>query len=163
MASLTRVKDLAPHFPAIVAAYGDGWSMAAISQDYHVDRRSIRKILHDHGIATDRGSGQRGARNWQWRSGRQTMQSGYIKVRVPPDHRFSLMADGGGYVLEHRLRMAEHLDRRLLPTETVHHINGIRSDNSIENLQLRQGKHGSGVVMCCADCGSHNLKLSELA
>lgn len=42
----------------------------------------------------------------------------------------------GEIQLQHRCVMEERLGRRLWPDETVHHKNGDRSDNRIDNLEL---------------------------
>lgn len=47
-------------------------------------------------------------------------------------------------ILEHRYVVEQSIGRKLLPEETVHHINGQRHDNRIENLELFSSRHGPG-------------------
>ena len=67
-----------------------------------------------------------------WKGGEYKNQGGYILV-FRPDHPYSSKRN---YIMKHRLIMEEYLSRYLTKQEVVHHINGIKDDNRIENLLL---------------------------
>lgn len=59
---------------------------------------------------------------------------GYVHVKVPPDTPGAVR--GGHWMLEHRYVMQEALGRPLTEFEEVHHKNGVKDDNRLENLEL---------------------------
>lgn len=82
---------------------------------------------------------RKGESSSQWKGGRRTTPKGYVMVRQPNHPKAQ-----NGYIQEHRLIMEKHLGRYLLPKETVHHKNGKKDDNRIENLELWGCSHGTG-------------------
>ena len=74
----------------------------------------------------------KGSDNPHWKGGRRVDKDGYILIQAP-EHPYR---DIDGYVREHRLVMEQSLGRFLNPVEVVHHINEIKSDNSLDNLML---------------------------
>lgn len=78
------------------------------------------------------------SKNPRWKGGQYKTQFGYILI-LEPNHPNLNHPDG--YVFEHRLIMEKSLHRYLEPQEVVHHINGIKDDNRIENLMLFNSKN----------------------
>jgi hypothetical protein len=88
----------------------------------------------------ERNKGYRGEGHPCWKGGKTIDASGYVMCNV-------LLPDGTRVrIREHRLVMRGILGRDMDPDETVHHKNGIRTDNRPENLELRlRSKHPSGA------------------
>ena len=92
--------------------------------------------------AQEYGRNHLGGKGGNWKGGRHTKTTGYVYVWLARDDFYYPMLTKTGQVLEHRLVMAKHLVRCLNSWEHVHHKNGIRNDNRIENLELTtQGAH----------------------
>ena len=144
----------------IIDKWNAGETTGKISGAVGCDQRIISKFLEDNGIDV---SERRicGEKHAAWR-GKDVKN--YRVVTITNDDPLWVMAhaNGSGHILEHRLVMARHLGRPLRNNETVHHKNGNRIDNRIENLQLRNGNHGNGVVLKCRNCGSHDIEHTEL-
>jgi len=145
----------------IVERYADGESQESIAKALGCSQPRISRTLRAEGVRTGRTHLQ-GTRHPRWKGGALVMR-GYRYVWIDTDHAYASMRQSQGYVAEHRLLMAESLGRPLAAHETVHHINGDRGDNRLENLQLRNGRHGKGHVLVCRACGSHDIGEAPLA
>lgn len=75
--------------------------------------------------------------NGMWTGGRGFTREGYYYIYAPDHPRSSK-----GYIKEHRFVMEQHIGRILEPHELIHHKNGIKTDNRIENLEIMEwGEH----------------------
>lgn len=120
----------------------------SVTCDPRITRKLVTKACRRYGIQCNRRGPRAAEGHPEWKGGRRVNRDGYIEVYTPEHHTCLRLNElrrqrAGGkwyrkdrYVLEHRLVVEKHLGRNLLDDEVVHHKNGIKDDNRIENLEV---------------------------
>ena len=114
-------------------------------------RRGIPQSVRCRSCAKKLQDRRFGPANKNWKGGR-LFRRGYVFIRIYPNDSYFPMANTMGYIPEHRLVMARHLGRCLLPIESVHHLNGDKGDNRIENLELVSPANHALCSSLCSHC-----------
>lgn len=118
-------------------------SLKEIALIVGINRRTVGRWLKKYNIKS-RLRNQWGKNNSSWKGGRRHNSQGYVllkRVEHPNAHV-------DGYILEHRLVMEKYLGRYLEKNEIIHHKNGIKDDNRLENLKIVQTKNNRGEIEC---------------
>lgn len=149
-----------PRFIEAAEYWDEGTGIKEASAVSGLSTKAFSRLLRESG--RDPASRRRGPGHPNWRGGRRTTEDGYVWIRLPTEDPMASMRNQRGEVLEHRLVMARALGRPLTSKETVHHKDEPKTDNRLENLQLRNGNHGAGRVLVCGDCGSRNVVPRDL-
>lgn len=149
---------------AVAKMYESGMTQDEIATAMGVSQKVIWRHMHNHGIKTRKSikRDQRGSKNSIWKNGRTVDGLGYVMIKADGHPRASIC---GGYVPEHVLVMEKAIGRYLVyngpghpDSEIVHHKNGNKSDNRIENLQLcsfaehmkiHKAQRKGGDAICC--------------
>ncbi len=113
-----------------------------IAEEINKTIGTVQYYMNKFGIKSrTKSESKKGEKNYNWKGGRR-MKSSYIYI-LKPEHPF---CGKDGYIAEHRLIMEEKLVRYLTKEEKIHHINGIKNDNRIENLILCKNTSEHGII-----------------
>ena len=125
-----------------ISMYLSGMTQQEVAEALGVTQKVIHTMLKREGIKTRKAAkrNQTGESNHMWKGGRVIDGGGYVLIKK---HDHTRRKKAGQYVPEHVLVMEKHLGRKLNwfgpghpDSEIVHHINGDKKDNRIENLMI---------------------------
>lgn len=146
-----------PNINELCQRYLDGWSSLRLSKYYGISKHTILRRLQLAKIER-RNIRVRGPMHPNWITGKIIDRNGYVKLNI----------GGGRRIFEHKFIMEQYLRRKLVRKEEIHHINGNKQDNRIENLELckdradHKRKHQqydwSTNYPCCQRCKRTNIK-----
>lgn len=119
----------------MIELYESGMSQEEVANELGTTQKVIWTRMKEFGykarIAAKRD--QYGENNDYWKGGRVFDSRGYVLVKTPNHPRAKRQGD---YVFEHILKVEKAIGRHLYEGEIIHHINGIKDDNRLDNLYI---------------------------
>lgn len=113
--------------------------------------RSCNTILH-----------RSGQNNSNWQGGRRIV-GGYMYLnKYAVEGGYWYLCDKRNYMAEHRYVMAKYLGRRIESWEDVHHINGVKLDNRVENLEVVNYQTHTLITRLTAELKEARKRIAEL-
>lgn len=127
------------HSTKVLEMCDQGCSLAEMAEAVGTTGVEVKKFLRRNGVTKEFPKATYGEKHYAWK-GRLLDKDGYVLIHCKghPNARKHTH-----YIFEHRLVVEADLGRYLLPTEVIHHLDGDRQNNSVENLQVFQsnGEH----------------------
>lgn len=128
------------------SCFKEGWK-----KEFKINPKFRNNVLKSLKQAQERNFILGKGKSLNWKGGKTKTSEGYILI-WKPKHLSIKDKKNQNYILEHRLVMEKYLGRYLHPWEIVHHRNGIKDDNRIENLEIVQRNVHLGQIKC-PQCG----------